>query len=204
MNSAFWRDNSVYPFVHAVLPAALYFATRNALLSLLLMYVWETIEATLALAISRQTFGESAADSLIGDPLVGTLGIGALALLDAAYGWVDVVKRAAPLWLRLLAFAYVASVSLAFFALSAEQVERSRPLLVTAYGASIVVIGLLMYAVALRSARFGQPLGAWLGLVALLALAAALPGPSSVYVRMVAVNGAAFLLALLLLAIERL
>lgn len=202
MSNEFWRDNSVYPFVHAVLPAALYFATRKALLSLLLMYVWETVEALSALVVSQTVFGEGAADSLIGDPLVGALGIGALALLDVAYGWAAVVTATTALWLRLLAFAYVAVLSLGFFVLSADDVERMRALLVALYGIGIVLIALLMYSVALRTPGFRAPLAAWLALVGVLAIVAALPGPSSAYVRVVAVNGAAFVVALFLLAIE--
>lgn len=200
--NAFWREDSVYPFVHATLPAALYFATRHALLALLLMYVWESVEAALALYVSGDTFGESVADSLIGDPLVGALGIGALALLDAACGWSALVVDATTLGARLLVFVYVAAPALALFTLGAERVARMRTLLIAAYGATIVLVGLLMYAPVL--AQVGAPLAVWLGLVALLALAGALRAPSSVYVRVVTVNGAAFLVALIVLAIERL
>jgi len=204
MNNAFWREDSVYPFVHAVIPAALYFATRNATLSLLLMYVWETLELTLALLVSSSTFGESAADALIGDPLVGALGIGALALADVAFGWAPLVRATAPLWLRLLASAYIAVLSLGFFFLSAQQVDSFSSPLIAAYGVAIVVIGALMYVTALRTAEFVEPLAWWLGLVALLALAGALPGPSSVYIRVVFVNGVAFLVGLILVALKKL
>jgi len=200
----FWRENSVYPFVHSVVPAALYFATRRVALALLLMYVWETVEATLALVASRATFGEHAADSLIGDPLVGALGIGALALLDAAYGWAAAVCDATPLATRLLAFAYIAGLSLAFFPLGAERVVRLRPRLVAAYGVAIVLIGALMYAPALRAPHVAAAVAAWLALVAALTLAGAVSRPSSVYVRVAAVNGVAFLAALILFAIEQL
>lgn len=203
-HAAFWRENSVYPFVHSVVPAALYVATRRVALSLLLMYVWETVEATLALVASRAMFGEHAADSLIGDPLVGALGIGALALLDAAYDWAPAVCAATALGTRLLAFAYIAGLSLAFFPLGAERVVRLRPRLVAAYGVSIVLIGLLMYAPALRAPRVAAPVAAWLALVAALALAGTVSRPSSVYVRVAAVNGVVFGAALTLFAIEQL
>ena len=86
----FWREPATFPFAHAVVPLALYFTTRNILLSLLLIYVWETIETLISLLWPY--FREKRLDSLLGDPLVGSLGIFAFAFLDEAFGWRDAFR----------------------------------------------------------------------------------------------------------------
>lgn len=107
----FLRERTAWPFVHAVVPLALYAVSRNLALSLLLIYVWESFEA-LGLFFS-DIFSESKTNSLIGDPLVGALAIFSLYAMDCAFGWSEPFCATVPLGLRLGAFA-VLSLANAF------------------------------------------------------------------------------------------
>jgi hypothetical protein len=69
----FYKENKIWPFVHSVMPLALFFTSRNIVLSLLLIYVFETMEKTVS--FFTPYFKENAADSLIGDPVNGALAI---------------------------------------------------------------------------------------------------------------------------------
>ena len=92
-SNRFWLETTAWSLAHYLVYAALYWASRNLLLSLLLMYVWESIELAIYLLAGNRyavfvgtagtTERESVADSLIGDPLIGGLGIATFALADA-------------------------------------------------------------------------------------------------------------------------
>lgn len=93
----FWQENSAWPVVHYAMPMLLYFALRTArvryaaLWALLLMYFFETLEA-IGAVFADFGLAESHANSLIGDPLIGALGIVTFLLLDTAFGWADYDK----------------------------------------------------------------------------------------------------------------
>lgn len=110
----FWREESVFPALHYVVPLLLYQATRNALLTIVIVYAWETVEQTAARHGYRHLAGEQWDDSWIGDILMGALPACTFALLDDVYGWREAVTGTAgpPLALRVLLYVAVAVASL--------------------------------------------------------------------------------------------
>lgn len=192
----FVHERTAWPFVHAVLPLALYAVSRNLALSLLLIYVWESLEAIGSLF--TRTLTESKPNALISDPLVGALAIFALYVLDCAFGWGESFCESVPLGLRLGAFAVLALFNgLAFF--YTPRVQTSTWTLVW----PVPVIALL-YAAALliffnraifrpqsdAEADAGASVLVWLLLASFFAMAATLSPPSdrffsSTFVRVV-------------------
>jgi hypothetical protein len=100
MALTFYREQKRWAFTHAVLPLAVYIATRDPVLSLLLAYVWESVE--LLVSLRYKYFREKADDSLIGDPLNATLSILAMFLLDTAFGWAVAFRAEVSIIRRLL------------------------------------------------------------------------------------------------------
>lgn len=101
----FYKEEKIWPFVHSLVPAALYIALRRPILALLIIYISETAEA-----IFRdiyQVFWETVADSLIGDIVIGSLAIGVFWLLDQATGADIAFRRTVSPWLRFVAFVLV-------------------------------------------------------------------------------------------------
>lgn len=98
----FFRESSVWPFVHCLINGSLYTNTRNWPLSIALMYVWESIELVVSGFLGN--FVEAKDDSLLGDPLVGFLVITALYVIDRInYGDAAFVLTV-PGYIRLLCF----------------------------------------------------------------------------------------------------
>lgn len=85
----FWKEQTRWPLVHATFSLAIYFLTRDIVLALLLVYVWESIEYVLSRIFPY--FKESRGDSVFGDPLVDALSIFAFWILDQATEWDDVL-----------------------------------------------------------------------------------------------------------------
>jgi len=110
----FVRERTAWPFVHAVMPLALYAVSRNLTLSLLLIYVWESFEALGSLFSG--IFTENKTNSLLGDPLVGALAIFTLYAFDCAFGWSEPFCTTVPLGLRLGAFVVLGLASSFAFA----------------------------------------------------------------------------------------
>lgn len=135
----FWRENAAWPLAHYIVPAALYVATRNLFLSLWLDWAWESVERLLATQFA--SFEEPWDDSLIGDPLQGSLAIVTLWLADATWQWGDTTLARVPVALRLLHFA---TVALASFAIDLAHTRRLR-WGVLVYGALYVGTALLIY-----------------------------------------------------------
>jgi len=101
----FWREESPYPFAHFVLPLALYGAVRNVLLTMLLVYVWESVEQLLARTGYARYAGEQWDDSWFGDIVLGLLAAGTFAVADSTYGWREAVQMMGPpLWLRVVGY----------------------------------------------------------------------------------------------------
>lgn len=98
----FYEERAPWPFVHATAPLLLYFVTRNLTLSLLLIFLWETLETLLSLMFNF--FSEQKPNSLIGDPLVGALTILGFFFLDVAFGWRRPFTMSVSPWLRFAAF----------------------------------------------------------------------------------------------------
>lgn len=101
----FWKERDPWPYAHAIVPLTLYAMSRQYLFSLLLIYVWESVEALIGLLAPY--YDENKYNSLISDPIVGALAITTLFLLDCATGWGDAFCEAVSLGLRVLVFVVV-------------------------------------------------------------------------------------------------
>lgn len=80
----FYLETAVWPFIHTLVPAALYLSTRSWKFSLLVIYISESLEALFAPIFN--VFAEQIGDALIGDILIGGLAITILFVLDRATG----------------------------------------------------------------------------------------------------------------------
>jgi hypothetical protein len=125
--------------VHYILPAALYAASRNLFLSLWLVWAWESVEHVLALGFP--SLAETWYDSLLGDPLQGSLSIASMYLADAVWLWGESVVARVPLALRLLHFGIVAVTSFGANSFAGASLRVG----VLAYGALYVGSALLIY-----------------------------------------------------------
>ena len=106
----FYRENTAWPYVHTIINAALYIATRNWLLSVVLMFVWEMVEYGIISQVSK-TFSENPDDTILGDPIIGITIITALWLVDRATGWNIAFVVAVGPWIRFAAFVTVAVIT---------------------------------------------------------------------------------------------
>lgn len=100
----FWREETVYPCLHYIMPLCMYAATRNVFASIVIVYAWESAERVAARCGMKTEAAEQWDDSWIGDPLIGTLAIVAFGIVDAVYGWREAAigPFGPPLLLRLL------------------------------------------------------------------------------------------------------
>lgn len=96
----FFLEEAAWPFVHVLVPAAVYIETREIVWSLLLIYASETVEAVLRPFFVE--FGETLTDSLVGDIIVGSMAIGALWLYDIYTGAAPAFRDAEPIRVRVL------------------------------------------------------------------------------------------------------
>lgn len=102
MGLTFYRENTVWPYVHATTNAAVYYASRNILLCLALMLAYELFEWGVLAQISDE-WAENTDDSLIGDPLIGATSIFAYWLIDQRTGWNADFRATVPRWVRWVA-----------------------------------------------------------------------------------------------------
>ena len=100
----FWREESGFPFVHYVLFLSAYVTSRNLLLTVVLVYAWESLEQVLARAGWAHRAGEQWDDSWWGDVLIGVLGAASFALIDEQTAW-SATATAVPLGVRLAVYA---------------------------------------------------------------------------------------------------
>jgi len=107
----FWRENTVYPFAHYVVPLAVYLASRHLFFSLFLMYAWESLETLLAEVANIGMFKEPYYDRMIGDPLHGGIAIGTAYLADVVFCWHDDVVLVHWAW-RLTFFVVIFAAQL--------------------------------------------------------------------------------------------
>ena len=90
MDPPFYAEQAPWPYVHAVVPIALYIAIRynprrvpaylSLLVTILLVFVWEFFERIASYLVP--VLQEPIDDSLIGDPLIGASGVLAFWLTD--------------------------------------------------------------------------------------------------------------------------
>lgn len=123
MSGLYWvEERAAWPVSHLLVPATLYFVLRRPLSSWLLDYIWETIEAAIFFLLARNALivgspdtasaAESVTDSIVGDPIMGFIGIGTMATFDVAAGTGH--AHCAYDWrARLIAFAVSAASSFA-------------------------------------------------------------------------------------------
>jgi len=183
--SVFWRERAAWPFVHAVVPLALYFVLRDAVLALLLIYVWETVETLLALGVDFLT--ENKLNALVGDPLIGGLNILGFFLLDRAFGWDEAFCATVPTGLRVGAFLVIGVASFAaIIDDSADAYGRifnfGAALLTLIYaGAALAFFNAVVFhPTTPQEDAAGESVRAWLLVVGLLALVAVpRPDPTS-------------------------
>lgn len=171
---AFYKEQTRWPFVHAVVALALYFALRNLVLTFLLLYVWESFEVLIAAAYNY--FSEGKTDSLLGDPLIGALSAFAFWILDQTTGWDDVFHDSVGGWRRFLCFALIAVPS-ALVEKDKSDVRIRRPhigtLLYTLY---YIVVAVIFYiGIFDEPVAVGQSVLAWLTIVFIYALAGGAP-----------------------------
>jgi len=102
----FWRENTVYPFTHYLVPLALYLSSRSLFFSLFTIYLWESIETLIGQFINA-TYQEPWYDRMIGDPLQGGLAITTAWLADVAFCWHAPVVGAVSGWTRLFFFVVI-------------------------------------------------------------------------------------------------
>lgn len=103
MTSTTWyRENSVWPYVHSATPAAVYIWTRDPVLALLIAYISETAEVILSSDIP--TLNEQMWDSLVADPITDGLAILVFWLLDQLMHTDVIVLIYVPWWRRLAVF----------------------------------------------------------------------------------------------------
>lgn len=193
----FLRERTAWPFVHAIIPLALYAVSRNLTLSLLLIYVWESLETIFSLFGSL--FSENKTDSLIGDPIVGSLAIFTLYVLDCTFGWRTVFCDSVPLALRLGAFAVLGLISALAFAYKPHNFNLTCsfvwvvPVMALLYAATILVFfnRIIFRPQTAAEMEAGTSTLVWLLLAGVFTAAATLSPPSttflsSTFVRVVA------------------
>ena len=174
----FYRENTAWPFVHALINAHLYIATRKWTLSLLLMYIWETIEFAVVSQLTK-TFAENVDDTLISDPLVGFTIISALWLIDHQTHWDVDFRENVPNYIRAVCFIIVG-----LLATILSSIDDKSGGIVLAIGTLYILITLAFYgpyiwsraqevSVAASQSRAAQSVAIWLILIAVITIVAA-------------------------------
>ena len=164
----FWREDSPWPFVHAVVPLAVYVSLRHLLVSLLLIYVWETVETLLGIVLPF--FKEPKLNSLVSDPLVGTASILVFVAFEAALDNQAEFLAAASATRRITALVLIGALSP--LAALGDRTETKRWSL--RYGALLYallyfIVVIVAYAGVASSVR--SSLVVWITLLVLYALA---------------------------------
>jgi len=156
MSESFWLERRAWPLSHFLVPSALYFALRDPVASLLLMYVWESVELAVYMLFRGRyvmfagntdtTTRETVADSLLGDPIMGGTGIALFYVADLVFSWPGPQFRV--LWpgtLRFFAFLAQALPSLAVDA----QTQGGTKIGAAVFGTLYVLFGALFYGIPL-------------------------------------------------------
>lgn len=174
----FTSEEKIWPYVHTLVPAALYIATRRPILSLLIMYVSESLEAIFRNVY--HVFWEDVNDALISDPLIGALAILLFWLLDQTTGADIAFRRLVSPWLRFFAFVLVVVATPVANVLDGARVHWGA----LAYYAIYLFVALVFYHRLLLSASRGalewtaaQSIVVWLVLTLVYTLVA-LPNPN--------------------------
>lgn len=207
MRLNFYRENAVWPFVHALTNANLYIATRDWKLSIVLMYVWESFEFAVMTRF-MENFSEVMDDSLIGDPIIGITIILALALIDYHTGWNLDFRRIVPAWNRFIQFV-VTSVITCIIATTHEEPGAFVLVIGAAYIATVLAFyGYYLFRT-MPSREFAniqretkKSVALWLGIVIILMIVVApqeVPSsefPYNTYMRVAFVEGTVFAAAI--------
>lgn len=106
----FCYEESPWPFVHSVVPLAVYVLTRNFLLTLVLMYAWETLETVLGMF--SDFFNETKSDALIGDIVIGLASVLVFMLFELAFDLRDNFLASVGLTTRISALVTIGVLSL--------------------------------------------------------------------------------------------
>ena len=136
----FYAEESVYPLLHSLVPAALYISLRRLDLALLLVIAWECVERALSHAFSSLV--EQPDDSLIGDPLTDAGAILVFWFIDQTTRADDAFRQQVSPWLRLLAFVLIGIASTLLPTLLQTSLAYWGVLL---FYAAYVLIGLVVY-----------------------------------------------------------
>lgn len=194
----FWQEQAVWPYVHSLIPMAVYIATRDLRLSILVLYISETLE--LLGAGTLQVLAECIWDALLGDILIGTMAIFNLWLLDQRDDAGLYFKMIFSPWWRLAAFLFAfASMPLAPTFPIADTVTLGVLIFYVLYAAG----GAWFYWGALKPAPYGSPeylagrsVATWLvyaGIYALVAFPISDQTATSRFFRMASVSLLLFL-----------
>ncbi len=122
----FWQEQTPWPYIHYVIALALYVALRNAFVTVLLLYVWESFEQLFVrINVLRNFEREHWDDAWIGDPMMGKLAVLAFAVLDSTFDWRRnfVAFNRPPFIVRAAVFGV--QLAVAFWA-GSEQVRQER------------------------------------------------------------------------------
>ena len=203
--NSFWLDQEAWPVAHVLVPAALYVALGRFWLCIALIYLYETVEWILAQLIHWNVLNEPRpGDTILGDPLMGMLGIGFVAQLIFVFRQQKMFV-ALSFWPRALVFILQAGTSVA---IDLHFGAFRYGLII--FGTVYLLSGALGYYFMLRhnkstSNRTIECVVGWLLFATLLIIAALLPlapptghfsALSSVFIRMLYVAGAMFVLLL--------
>jgi len=184
----FYEEQSMWPFAHATCMLALYIASRNIVLSLLLMFAWETYEVIASKYIVF--FVEDIGDALIGDPLVGALAVFTAWMIDQATGWDDIAREEVGLWRRWICIAIIALLNTAIGYVFRVFEHGNNNLLVTRaaviFSVLLQVITIFAFYGTLLDSQLGPNIVWWLLVVFIYGLSAAFPADyPSAFIRVV-------------------
>jgi uncharacterized membrane protein YhaH (DUF805 family) len=175
VSTPFYKENKIWPYVHAVTPLALFVATRDLTLSILLVYVFETAE--IIVSFSRPYFKENSPDSLIGDPLNGALTIFAGWLASQGTRSNEIFLHRVSFWTRWGCFGVIgvlaSLVAIITCPLNKETKDRQRNTIGTAIIAIIYVgVALLFYVPHFDEPLIKRDIGMWLVAATFIAVCA--------------------------------
>jgi hypothetical protein len=203
----FWAERAGWPFMHYAISMALQAARLLPLeYSFLIIYVHESIECAFSLRWPTH-FRESRQDSVLGDILVGSLGITTMFVIDASLDSQESAQMVLPLWVRLATLAALYPTS--FFFIRFNKLDNDTLQFGSlAYGVFYVLLVIVGTAVAASAAphsvdgenvKLALRTAIWLVLIMVQTGNAALPHARFSIWQQVFFVGAALLFAMLLL-----
>jgi len=194
--------------------AKLYIATRDWKLSILLMYIWESVEFGIVSQFTDK-FSEMIDDSLLGDPIIGITIILALYFIDYHTGWDIDFRKTVPNWIRFIEF-----ITTGFVLTILGTINDHSAAIVLAIGVAYIAITLIFYGYYLFKETIERQLVAmqreakksvalWLGIVIIL-MAVVAPNevplgefPYNTYMRVIFVESTVFMAALIVIVTSR-